>query len=195
MEYPIVEIFTSIQGEGVHMGERATFVRFGGCNLSCEWCDTKFDEFKMMTVEEIIDCIDADMVIFTGGEPGMQNLLPLLEAIDEQHEIYVGIETNGTMPITQEYGAYIDHIACSPKPGSGYKIHPGCTPDELKYVVDENFTVDVIDRESAVLIPVWLQPEGNNMYQSAQKAYKMIIDNPQLNLRLGVQMHKIFKLQ
>ena len=51
--YPIVEIFHSVQGEGFHSGESSIFVRFGRCNLRCEWCDTNFDEFEEMSISQI----------------------------------------------------------------------------------------------------------------------------------------------
>ena len=75
--YPIVEIFHSVQGEGFHSGVPHVFVRFGNCNLRCEWCDTDFMTFEEMELEEIVDRVisfECDRVIFTGGEPAMQDL-------------------------------------------------------------------------------------------------------------------------
>ena len=56
--YPIVEIFHSVQGEGYHSGESSIFVRFGKCNLQCEWCDTEFNKFQILSLEEIIENIE-----------------------------------------------------------------------------------------------------------------------------------------
>ena len=75
--YPIVEIFHSVQGEGFHTGVPHVFVRFGNCNLRCEWCDTEFLEFKTMNLEDIlkeIESYNCKRVIFTGGEPALQDL-------------------------------------------------------------------------------------------------------------------------
>ena len=83
--YPIIEIFTSIQGEGTHMGLVTTFVRFAGCNLTCPWCDTKeswdIANSKQMTVEEIVAQCDAARVVLTGGEPTLYELKHLITAL------------------------------------------------------------------------------------------------------------------
>jgi organic radical activating enzyme len=174
MKYPIVEIFSSIQGEGFYMGKACTFIRFAGCNLNCEWCDTNHSEFTEMDIDEILSQIKNPMVVITGGEPTLHDLKPLLEALKKSHH-YVAIETNGTFPVKRTYGYLISWIACSPKPDNNYDIIDGCTPNELKYVVDENFTVDVIPTEYHHVIPIWLQPEGFNMQNSASKAFRMVI--------------------
>ncbi|DAC13196.1 MAG TPA: 7-carboxy-7-deazaguanine synthase QueE, partial [Candidatus Poseidoniales archaeon] len=79
MEYPIVEIFHSVQGEGAHVGIPHIFVRFGNCNLRCEWCDTDFDTHEMQSCMQILEQIlafDCKRIIFTGGEPALQDLWP-----------------------------------------------------------------------------------------------------------------------
>ena len=68
----INEIFYSLQGEGYHTGTPAVFIRFSGCNLKCDFCDTRHEEGEMMTDEDIVNEIGkypAVMVILTGGEP------------------------------------------------------------------------------------------------------------------------------
>ena len=97
--YPIVEIFNSVQGEGYHTGTPSIFIRFGGCNLQCSWCDTDFSKWDKMTVSEIMAVLgqwETKRVIFTGGEPAMQKLRPLS---DELHSkgYNIAIETNGTI--------------------------------------------------------------------------------------------------
>ena len=75
--YPIVEIFHSVQGEGFHTGVPHVFVRFGNCNLRCEWCDTDFMTFEEMELDEIVDrgiSFECNRAIFTGGEPAMHDL-------------------------------------------------------------------------------------------------------------------------
>ena len=76
--YPIVEIFHSVQGEGYHAGISSIFIRFGGCNLRCAWCDTDFDIWTDMSIGEVVNELskyDCDRIIFTGGEPALQDLV------------------------------------------------------------------------------------------------------------------------
>ena len=75
--YPIVEIFHSVQGEAFHAGIPHVFIRFGNCNLRCEWCDTdfmKFEEMELSTIIAEVLSFNCDRVIFTGGEPCLQDL-------------------------------------------------------------------------------------------------------------------------
>ena len=131
--YPIVEIFHSVQGEGFHAGIPHVFVRFGNCNLRCEWCDTDFLTYEERTLDSIVDEVlsyNCDRVIFTGGEPAMQDLATI-GSILKEYGINLSIETNGTIPVDP----VIDWICVSPKdqlyPNSKIKQRTG---DELKVV-------------------------------------------------------------
>ena len=127
----INEIFYSLQGEGYHTGTPAIFVRFSGCNLKCDFCDTQHEEGKMMTDDEIIAEVKkypAVTVVLTGGEP---SLWIDDELIDRLHQAgkYVTIETNGTRPLP----AAIDWVTCSPKQGAKLAID---RMDEVKVVYE-----------------------------------------------------------
>ncbi|MEC9393466.1 MAG: 7-carboxy-7-deazaguanine synthase QueE, partial [Candidatus Thermoplasmatota archaeon] len=101
--YPIVEIFHSVQGEAFHTGMPHVFIRFGNCNLRCEWCDTDFLTYTEMDLKDIVNEVlqyDCDRVIFTGGEPAMQDLNTIGIMLKE-HGIHLSIETNGTIPIPE----------------------------------------------------------------------------------------------
>ena len=131
--YPIVEIFHSVQGEGYHSGVPHVFIRFGNCNLRCEWCDTDFLKYEEMGIDEIVEEVlsfSCNRVIFTGGEPAMQDLATI-GSILKEHGINLSIETNGTIPVDP----VIDWICVSPKdqlyPNSKIKQRTG---DELKVV-------------------------------------------------------------
>ena len=101
--YPIVEIFNSVQGEGVHAGKSSIFIRFGGCNLRCEWCDTEFDEWEELSVLDILSKVMAwksKRIIFTGGEPGLQDLWPLSRCL-RRRGYNIAIESNGTIELDE----------------------------------------------------------------------------------------------
>ena len=111
--YPIVEIFHSVQGEGYHTGIPHVFVRFGNCNLRCEWCDTNFLEYEMRDLEDIISEVSSyncDRVIFTGGEPALQDLSSIGIEL-KKLGLHISIETNGTIPVDP----IVDWICVSPK--------------------------------------------------------------------------------
>ena len=106
MKAPVIEIFSSFQGEGLLIGERQIFVRFAGCNLNCNYCDTNDSKSessgKLMTPNEVSEEIrkiitpDCKTISFTGGEP---SLYP--EFINEVSKIFnlsIMLETNGTLP-------------------------------------------------------------------------------------------------
>ncbi len=131
--YPIVEIFHSVQGEAFHSGTPHVFIRFGNCNLRCEWCDTDFLKFVEMELADIVSQVlefNCNRVIFTGGEPCLQDLTTIGNALKE-HGIHLSIETNGTMTVPE----IIDWVCVSPKdqvyPNVSIKQRIG---DELKIV-------------------------------------------------------------
>ena len=131
--YPIVEIFHSVQGEAFHAGVPHVFIRFGNCNLRCEWCDTDFLTYEEMELENIVDEVlsyNCKRVIFTGGEPCLQDLETIGKAL-KVHGINLSVETNGTIQVPE----IIDWICVSPKdqlyPNVGIKQRIG---DELKVV-------------------------------------------------------------
>lgn len=106
MKAPIIEIFSSFQGEGLFVGQRQIFVRFAGCNLNCSYCDTNNSKSensgKLMTVEEVLEAIenirtpDCHVISFTGGEP---SLYPeFINEVASRTDLKILLETNGTLP-------------------------------------------------------------------------------------------------
>lgn len=194
-KYPVVEVFESIQGEGSFMGLGATFIRLAGCNLSCPWCDTKyaFDDkaARMLDATEILTTwkFTQPIVVITGGEPTLYDLGPLVRALKEQGR-FVTLETNGTNLVPEVWG--LDWITVSPKPGSNHAIN--CRADDLKYVVDDDFDIDVIEAERVPSRHIYLQVESGRP-ESAAKAFRLVMANPHLNLRVGVQLHKVLNVE
>lgn len=195
VQYPIVEVFESIQGEGTFMGMGAAFIRLAGCNLRCPWCDTKhsfdIDAAQKLNIEDIFRTwnFTQPIVVITGGEPTLYNLGPLVSAFKERGK-YVTIETNGTNPVPEEWA--IDWVTVSPKHGNNYAIN--CRANELKYVVDDNFEITVLDTNKVPPGRIYLQVESGKA-ASAAKAFKLVTENPHLNLRVGVQLHKVLNVE
>ena len=106
MKAPVIEIFSSFQGEGLLIGERQIFVRFAGCNLNCNYCDTNDSKSEksgtLMTPGEVSDEIeklitpDCRTISFTGGEP---SLYPdFINEVSRNFDLKIMLETNGTLP-------------------------------------------------------------------------------------------------
>ena len=170
----INEIFYSIQGEGYYTGVPAIFIRFSGCNLNCEFCDTDHSLGKIMSDEEII--------VLTGGEPSMQlddRFLSLLKA----QGFYLQIETNGTL--TKGFDAvtrWCDWITCSPKKDCVRK-----QMDELK-VVYLNQDMNVYQQYSCKY--KMLQPCS---MKNTKEVIEYIKKNPEW--RLSLQTHKYLHIR
>ena len=98
----IVNIFSTIQGEGPYAGVPAIFIRLGGCNLKCNFCDTEFDNFTKTKIDDILKEVSllagniTKLIIITGGEPLRQDITELCELLITQ-KFDVQIETNGTI--------------------------------------------------------------------------------------------------
>lgn len=131
------EIFYSIQGEGAHTGQAVIFIRLSGCNLKCDFCDTKHQAYKELTEDEIcakIAIYGANTVIITGGEPTLQLTESLIDKIHALGKS-VCIETNGTRPVPRG----VDWVTVSPKaPFVGDIGKPVITiASEVKIVLDD----------------------------------------------------------
>ena len=191
--YKIVEIFHSVQGEGARAGIPHVFVRFGNCNLRCEWCDTDFLSYTEMTSSQIIQEIkkyQCQNIIFTGGEPMLNDLWPLRRLLNKTGH-HISIETNGTINIDD---GLIDWICVSPKdqlyPNKKIKQRTG---DELKCVyVGQNLSLydEIIDGfDHLFLQPCYMENEsvewnGRNFSHTES----IVKDNPKW--RLSLQTHK-----
>ena len=191
-KYPIVEIFHSVQGEGFHTGVPHVFVRFGNCNLRCEWCDTDFLKYDEMELNDIVDKVlsfSCNRVIFTGGEPSMQDLSTIGAAL-KQHGIHLSIETNGTITVDP----IIDWICVSPKdqmyPNSVIRQRQG---DELK-VVYCGQDLSMYDELKSGFSHHYIQPlyMESESVESNGKSFQIVEDlvKSSPGWRLSLQTHK-----
>lgn len=185
----INEIFYSIEGEGLRVGQPTTFVRLARCNLRCAFCDTEFDSFTQMDLGGIVAEVErhpAPWVCFTGGEPLGQNLAPLTRQLKEKgYQLH--IETNGVVRPDPQLFDLIDHWTVSPK------RHPIVADfkriTELKYVVGKSFREDRVQEDLAEF--VYLQPESSEP-RYIQKALEILTRHP--HWRLSCRIHKVLGL-
>ncbi len=135
----IQEVFYTLQGEGPFAGEASVFVRTGGCNIKCYWCDTDFESSTWHPdLPALIAAIETqrpphcDLIILTGGEPFRQNIGPLVEQLLASG-LRVQIETNGTLWVPLPADNRLT-IVCSPKTR---RLHDAIVPriDAYKYVL------------------------------------------------------------
>jgi len=191
--FPIVEIFHSVQGEGYHVGIPSIFVRFGGCNLRCAWCDTDFDIWTDMSISQIVNELskyDCDRIIFTGGEPALQDLVTLSRFL-KPLGYYLSIETNGTIAIPSDT---IDWICVSPKDQEyeNIKIRQR-VGDELKvvYLGQDLAMYDDLKEGFGHLFLQPLYDEGQSTEWNGMNfhsTFEKVRSNPEW--RLSLQTHK-----
>jgi len=176
MKLLLNEVFFSIQGEGKNVGKPSIFVRLGGCNLACTWCDSKYTwdtkiaDNKMLDESELIKKIKrypCKNIVITGGEPMLQQ--KALKSLLTKLKGYTAeIETNGS--VACNFLTLIEQINCSPKTkNSGnkpypLKIEPKNKKTTFKFVVQKKTDLREIDtyiKENGIpKQKVWLMPEG-----------------------------------
>lgn len=194
---PIVEIFYSLQGEGLRAGQATVFVRLAGCNLACEFCDTDFRVTDTQTVEEVADEVEriggaCRWVCLTGGEPTIHELQALCDALHERG-YRLQMETNGTRPRPDWK---IEHVTVSPKQPQGgrldgwYERHAA----EFKYVVDdENDLTRALDGAWTHGRTTFVQPNALNP-DAVQQCIAAVQQHP-TRLRLSLQTHKLLQIR
>jgi len=191
----INDLFWTIQGEGQHAGRRALFVRMPHCNLACSWCDTTFNTYKTVPVDEFKTFASSEasrFAVVTGGEPMMHRHTPVVVSALKSLGFEIACETNGTFPIVDG----IDFVTCSPKRDAEFYVHESAWPlvNEFKYVVDKDFDFALLDRHDTTDGRRYsLSPEFNNMAESCKKILDYISLHPKW--RLNLQTHKWIGVQ
>lgn len=189
----VVSIFPTLQGEGPNAGQPAIFIRLGGCNLACSFCDTEFEDFSNMSLVEIMAEVDSHktnqkLIVITGGEPLRQPIEALcFELLESGFKIQ--IETNGTL-----YRQLPDEveIICSPKTK---QIHGDLQVDAFKFIISAH-NDDYKDVKFKTDKPVYVQPmdEYNEVKNAANLALtkKLALDN---GYNISLQLHKILGVE
>ncbi len=196
-KYPIMESFYTIQGEGNFSGSAAYFIRFGGCDVGCVWCDVKeswpMDGHEEKSLEELIsETVQSgtNMAVITGGEPLIYNLDDLCSVLKER-KIRRHIETSGAYKLSGEW----DWLCLSPKKFLKPKEEICSMADELKIIIFNKSDFKWAEEYAEKVNPdckLYLQPE----YSKEKEMLPLIIDyvkeNPKWHISL--QIHKIMNI-
>ncbi len=194
---PLVEEFYTIQGEGYHTGKAAYFIRIGGCDVGCSWCDTKFSWnpslHPVVPAEQIVEHViahPAAAVVVTGGEPLMVNM-DYLTGMLKREGIETFLETSGAYPLTGTW----DWICLSPKRNAPPVEELFKKAHELKVIIaseeDLDWAIKNGDRVDAGC-KLYLQPEWSKREVILPVIIEFAKENPQWMISL--QSHKYMRI-
>jgi 7-carboxy-7-deazaguanine synthase len=192
-QLPVMEHFYTIQGEGSHQGRAAYFIRLGGCDVGCVWCDVKdsWDASKhplvsIETLTKMVAATPAKLVVITGGEPLMHDLKNLTTALKDSG-FETNIETSGSHPLSGTW----DWICLSPKKFKAPLPEVVPFANELKVVIFNKSDFDWAEKYAALVsrnCKLYLQPE----WDKAAVVTPLIIDYIKAHpeWQLSLQIHK-----
>lgn len=190
---PVMEAFYTLQGEGFHQGRAAYFIRLGGCDVGCFWCDVKdsWDAAKhpQIRIEEIVKeakKFPGRLAVITGGEPLMHNLDALTTQLHDAG-FETNIETSGSSPFSGKW----DWICLSPKKFKAPLPEIIPLANELKVVVYNKHDFEWAETYAALVNPkckLYLQPEWDKAAEVTPLLIDYIKDHPKWELSL--QVHK-----
>ena len=188
-----MEHFYTLQGEGYHQGKAAYFIRLGGCDVGCVWCDVKeswdaekHPKYEVRSLRSEVGKTPAKIVVITGGEPLMYNLDALTTELHSSG-LKTHIETSGAYPLSGSW----DWICVSPKK---FKAPlPGILPlaNELKIIVFNRSDLNWAEKNALLVSPgckLYLQPEWDKAGEMTPLIIEYIKTNPAWELSL--QIHK-----
>lgn len=193
-QLPLMEEFYTIQGEGYHAGRAAYFVRLGGCDVGCHWCDVKESwdaaQHPLVAVDDLIARVlqyPAKIVVVTGGEPFMYSLDYLTTEL-RRYGIQTFVETSGAYPVSGTW----DWICFSPKKFKFPDPSVHLLANELKVVVFNKSDFLWAEAHAAQVSPnckLYLQPE----WSKVDTMMPLIVDYVKLQPRwqISLQTHKI----
>jgi organic radical activating enzyme len=196
VQLPLMEAFYTIQGEGFHTGRAAFFIRIGGCDVGCHWCDVKESWDAALhpptAIESIIDQAAhySDTIVITGGEPLTWNMGPLTAGL-KSRGMSIHIETSGAFPITGQW----DWICLSPKKNKLPldEIYP--MAHELKIIVYNKHDFAFAEEQAKRVGPnckLFLQPEWSVREKMTPLIVDYVMSNPKWQVSL--QTHKYLNI-
>ncbi len=190
---PVMEEFYTLQGEGFHTGKAAYFVRIGGCDVGCAWCDSKeswnASLFPPVPVEDVVRravATPAKTVVVTGGEPSLYPLDVFTRALKEKG-VTTMLETSGAHPLTGTW----DWICLSPKKNAPPQKTIYDRANELKVVIQKEADLQWAEKNAArvnLQCHLFLQPEWSVATQIMETLTQYVMAHPQW--RISLQSHK-----
>ncbi|PKP25224.1 MAG: 7-carboxy-7-deazaguanine synthase QueE [Bacteroidetes bacterium HGW-Bacteroidetes-2] len=193
---PLMEEFYTIQGEGFHKGTAAYFIRIGGCDVGCHWCDVKESwNANLHPPTAILNIVNnavshSKTIVVTGGEPLTWNMNPLTKALKEKG-LQVHIETSGAYPLT----GYWDWICLSPKKIKlpVKEIYP--LANELKMIIFNQDDFRFAEEQAAKVgdsCVLFLQPEWSKREKMMPEIVDYVMKNPKW--KVSLQIHKYLNI-
>ena len=193
---PVMEAFYTLQGEGFYKGTAAYFIRLGGCDVGCHWCDVKesweAEKHPILQVRDIVEeaLKHSKTIIITGGEPLMWNL-DLLTKYVKEGGARIHIETSGAHPLSGD----LDWICLSPKKLKLPKEEVFAKTNELKMIIYNNndflFAEQMAAKVSSDCL-LYLQPEWSKREKVIPKIVDYVMAHPQW--KASLQMHKYLEI-
>jgi organic radical activating enzyme len=194
---PLMEHFYTLQGEGYHTGRAAYFLRLGGCDVGCVWCDVKeswdANKHPQVSIESMAQWVKesgTEMVVITGGEPLMHNLNGLTDCL-QNIGIETNIETSGSHPLSGKW----NWICVSPKKFKEPLTQVLDQANELKIIIFNKSDFEWAEKYAQLVQPdckLYLQPE----WEQREKVTPLIVDYCKLNptWRISLQTHKYLQI-
>jgi organic radical activating enzyme len=190
---PLVEEFYSIQGEGYNTGKAAYFIRLGGCDVGCSWCDSPYswneDLHPLVRTDLIVSHVKesgADSVVVTGGEPLMWNLDYLCNSL-KRYNICTFLETSGAYPLSGKW----DWICLSPKKNSPPADDMCRVADELKVIIEQESDLVWAEKYRSLVSEkchLFLQPEWSRFEKIISRIVTYVVATR--CWRISLQVHK-----
>lgn len=194
---PLMEAFYTLQGEGYHSGKAAYFIRLGGCDVGCVWCDVKeswnAEAHPKVTIDQIVGdalAYPARMAVITGGEPLMYDLSVLTQVLKEKG-FHTNIETSGVYPLTGLW----DWVCFSPKKFKAPHESIYAHANELKVIIYHKSDFDFAEQHAALVnndCVLLLQPEWSRMQEMTPLIVEYVKQHPQW--RVSLQTHKYMEI-
>ena len=194
---PVMEHFYTIQGEGFYQGHAAYFIRLGGCDVGCVWCDVKeswdADAHPKYSIDEMVNWVvdaQAPLAVITGGEPLLHQLDALTKALKNKG-IKTNIETSGSSLLSGHW----DWICVSPKKFKAPLDEVVAKANELKVVVFNKSDFEWAEKHAALVnnqCKLYLQPEWDKSAQVLPLIIEYVKQNPKW--KISLQVHKYMNI-